>query len=51
MVIICLWLLGSIGGVGYTAYHHIWVIMPGVLTNAILAFFKVKSIYQESFNE
>ena len=50
-VIICLWLLGTIGGVGYAVYHQAWVIAPGVLANAILAFFKVKEIYKDSFNE
>ena len=50
-VIICLWLLGTIGGVGYAIYNQAWDILPGVLVNAVLAFFKVKDIYKDSFNE
>lgn len=51
MVIICLWLLGAVGGVGYAVYCHAWVVAPGVLANAILAFFKVRDIYKDSYNE
>ena len=50
-VIICLWLLGTIGGVGYVIYNQAWVILPGVVVNAVLAFFKVKDIYKDSYNE
>ena len=50
-VIICLWLLGTIGGVGYSIYNQAWVILPGVVVNAVLAFFKVKDIYLDSYNE
>ena len=50
-VIICLWLLGTIGGVGYAIYNQAWVILSGVVINAVLAFFKVKDIYLDSYNE
>lgn len=50
-VIICLWLLVTIGGVGYAIYNQAWVILPGVVINAVLAFFKVKDIYLDSYNE
>lgn len=50
-VIICLWLLGTIGGVGYSIYNQAWVILSGVVINAVLAFFKVKDIYLDSYNE
>ena len=50
-VIICLWLLGTIGGVGYSIYNQAWVILSGVVVNAVLAFFKVKDVYKDSFNE
>lgn len=48
-IVICLWLLGALGGVGYSIYCEAWVIAVGVLTNAVLAFFKVKEIYKETF--
>jgi hypothetical protein len=51
IVIICLWILGTIGGFWYTVYDQHWVIAPGVLANAILAFFKVRDIYNDSYNE
>jgi len=50
-VIICLWLLCTIGGIGYTIYCHAWVVAVGVLANAVIAFFKVRDIYKDSFNE
>ncbi len=50
-VIICLWILGTIGGVGYTIYCHAWVVSVGVFANAVIAFFKVRDIYKDSFNE
>lgn len=48
-IVICLWLLGAIGGVGYSIYCEAWVIAVGVFANAVLAFFKVKEIYKETF--
>lgn len=50
-VIICLWLLGTIGGVGYAIYNQAWVILFGVVVNAVLAFFKARDIYLDSYNE
>lgn len=47
-VIVCLWLLGTIGGIGYTLWCHAWVIAAGVAANAVLAFFKVKDLYNEA---
>lgn len=38
---ICLWALGAIGGIGYTAYCGAWVIMIGVAATALMAFPKV----------
>ena len=48
-IVICLWLLGALGGVGYSIYCEAWVITVGVLANAVLAFFKVKEIYKDTF--
>ena len=48
-IVICLWLLGALGGVGYSIYCEAWVIAVGVLANAVLAFFKVKEIYKDTF--
>ena len=50
-IIICLWLLGTIGGIGYSIYSQAWVVLAGVVINAVLAFFKVKDIYIDSYNE
>lgn len=50
-VIICLWLVGTIGGIGYSIYSQAWVVLAGVVINAALAFFKVKAIYLDSYNE
>ena len=46
--VICLWLLGSIGGFGYAMYNRAYVVAVGVLAIAVLAFFEVKRIYNEA---
>ena len=50
-VVICLWLLGTIGGVGYTIWVKAYVIAAGVAANGVLAFFKVRDMYKDSFTE
>lgn len=50
-VIICLWALGLIGGVGYTTWVKAYVIAAGVAANGVLAFFKVRDLYKDSFTE
>ena len=47
-VVICLFLLGTIGGIGYTVWCKAYVIAVGVAANSVLAFFKVKEMYKES---
>ena len=41
-VVICLWILGTIGGVGYAIYGGSWPCAVGVAVNAILALPTVK---------
>ena len=50
-IVICLWLLGCIGGVGYTIWVKAYVIAAGVAANGVLAFFKVREFYKDSFTE
>ena len=50
-VIICLWALGLIGGLGYTIMEKAYVIAAGVAANGVLAFFKVRDLYKDSFTE
>ena len=45
--IICLWVLGTIGGVGYAIYGGSWPIAAGCAVNALLAFPTVKNAYKE----
>lgn len=45
--IICLWALGTIGGVGYAIYGGSWPIAAGCAVNALLAFPTVKNAYKE----
>ena len=46
-IILCLWVLGGVGGAGYAIYNNAWPIAIGVVTNAILAFPK----WLEFFNK
>ena len=50
-VIICLWALGLIGGLGYTILEKAYVIAAGVAANGVLAFFKVRELYKDSFKD
>ena len=45
--IICLWVLGTIGGVGYAIYGGSAPCALGCAVNAILAFSTVKNAYKE----
>ena len=47
-IVICLWLLGSIGGIGYAIYNGAWLIAVGVLAIAVLSFFMVRKIFNWS---
>lgn len=41
-IMVCLYALGVIGGLGYTCVNHAWVIAAGVLAVGIMAFPRVK---------
>ena len=45
--IICLWVLGGIGGVGYAIYEGSWPIAAGCAVNALLALPTVKKHFDE----
>lgn len=46
--VICLYLLGSIGGFGYALYNRAWLIAVGVLAVAVLAFPTVRKLFSEA---
>ena len=41
-----LWLLGLVGGVGYTIYYGQYPVAIGVATNGVLSFGKVKKMFE-----
>ena len=45
--VICLWVLGTIGGVGYAIYGGSWPIAAGCAVNAVLALPTVKKHFDE----
>jgi len=47
-VIVCMWILSTIGGFGYSLYCEAWLIAIAVLVNGVLAFPTVKKAYDES---
>lgn len=46
-MMICLYLLGSIGGVGYAAWNGAWVIAVGVAGLAYMGWPKVYEYYKK----
>ena len=46
--VICLYVLGSIGGFGYALYCRAWLIAVGVVVLAVLAFPTVKRLFSEA---
>lgn len=44
---ICMWVVGTIGGVGYSCYSHAYFIAVCVLVTGILAFPAVKSLVKK----
>lgn len=44
--VICLWVLGSIGGVGYAIYGGSWPVAAGVAMLSILALPTVKKHFE-----
>lgn len=47
---ICLWALAAIGGVGYCAYYHHYLIAASILFLAVLSFPTVKSWWPKASN-
>jgi hypothetical protein len=45
---ICLYLLGSIGGLGYALYNKAWLVAIGVAVLAYMAFPKAKEYYNDN---
>jgi len=41
-IMVCLYALGVIGGIGYTCVNQAWVIAVGVLAVGVMAFPQVK---------
>lgn len=46
-VLIALYVLGSIGGLGYTLYNKAYVIAVGVLAVVIMAFPYIKGVFKK----
>lgn len=45
LLLLALYVLGVVGGVGYTLYYGKWYVSIGVLTTGILAFDNVRKIW------
>lgn len=45
LLLLALYVLGVVGGVGYTLYYGLWYVSVGVLTTGILAFDNVRKIW------
>lgn len=45
LLLLALYALGVVGGVGYTLYYGLWPVSVGVLTTGILAFDNVRKIW------
>ena len=48
-IMICLYILGAIGGVGYAAYCHAWPIVVGVIGLAYMAWPTLYNAVQNIF--
>ena len=44
---ICIWVLGTIGGIGYTAWLHEYVITAAIVGLAIMALPKLKENWKK----
>ncbi len=44
-VLLCLAIVGSIGGVGYACYNHAWIFCASVLSLTYLAWPKIKECF------
>lgn len=46
-VLMCLYILGAIGGVGYALYNHAYLIAIGVVVVAAMAFPYIKGVFKK----
>lgn len=44
-VLLCLAIVGSIGGVGYACYNHAWIFCAGIVSLTYLAWPKIKECF------
>lgn len=44
-VLLCLAVVGSIGGVGYACYNHAWIFCAGIAALTFLAWPKIKECF------
>ena len=44
---ICLYILGTIGGIGYACYNHAYLIAAGVAAVAVMAFPRFVFFYEK----
>ena len=45
--LICLYILGTIGGIGYACYNHAYLIAVGVAAVAAMAFPYIKGVFKK----
>lgn len=45
--LICLYILGTIGGIGYACYNHAYLIAVGVAAVALMAFPYIKGVFKK----
>jgi hypothetical protein len=45
--LICLYILGTIGGIGYACYNHAYLIAVGVAAVALMAFPYIKVVFKK----
>lgn len=46
--LICLYVLGTIGGIGYACYNHAYLIAVGVAAVAAMAFPYIKGVFKKT---
>ena len=46
-LLICLYILGTIGGIGYACYNHAYLIAVGVAAVAAMAFPYIKGVFKK----
>lgn len=45
--LICLYILGSIGGIGFSCYNHAYLIAVGVAVVSAMAFPYIKGVFKK----